>query len=397
MADPTHVLKMIDKTLKLAREKTSSLPELIYDFQDKVSRVWLAKIQKGGAAGWAASVLDPDGQPVFSESEAEALEKKVGELEGFIQRGGAVAVALDPKDISIDQAYATLIGYMDKLDEMNRIFSKELGVLKLVNDMPDPKIPIPGTPVVVPIPAKTLPYMINAFLEMIRLTVSFGFLKSDILRYITSIVIALFDVLRGEWKHGLLSLLGLWSSGGVAAGIVLKILRDAWLLINPAVRIDLRDNIYESGKSLFIGFWLWAAATGMPEPFRGMANKFFDDIREKFAVFIPSLANSKLTLDDIQKVQALLSKPEVACSDEIQAVFAPMMALPPFRLAFELIGVPTTDYFREKKCAGIAGLPLEEIIAKSLGAVPAAVPAAGLAGELARATRPPPSSPQDRV
>lgn len=365
--NPTHVLKMIDKTLAALKEKTSALPELIYDFQDKVSRVWLAHIQHGGAAGWAASVLDPDGNPAFSADEAAALEKKVGELEGYIQRGGG---ALDPKDISIDQAYATLIGYMDKLDEMNRTLSKELGVLKLVNDMPDPRIPIPGTPILIPIPAKTLPYTINAFLEMIRITVSFGFFKSDTLRYLTSIIIAIFDVLRGEWKHGLLSLLGLWSAGGVAAGIVLKIARDAWLMINPAVRMNLRDDTYEATKSLFIGFWLWAAATGMPDPFRGMANKFFEELRVKFATFMPSLANSKMTLDDIQKVQALLSKPEVACSDDIRAIFAPMMALPPFRLAFELIGVPTTDYFREKKCAGISGLPLDKVILKAMGKAP---------------------------
>lgn len=372
--------ELVDKTLKLLYE--SDFPSIIYNFQDKIARTWLSYKEHDGKGNWASLILDEAGKPLFTQEEAAEIEKKLMSYGQLTQSGGvtveeiknngttvalpSIPEALPLEDISIDKAYITITQYLDTLDEQNRIFSKELGILKMVNDLPDPKIPIPGTPVVIPIPSRMIPFMIATFLETIRLSASFGYLKSDFIRKLMSIVIAIYDVLRGEWQHGLITLLGFLSEGGVAASIGLKLARDAWLTINPNIRKNLRDDTFRASKSLFIGFWMWLAATVMPDPFKGRANEFFQKVAEKVGKVIPSVAGKPFTLDDIQLIQATLTKPEIICSTDMQKIIDPVMQMPVFKFVFELMGVPTTPYFKGEVCKGLEKLPIEGVIASAL-------------------------------
>jgi len=488
MSETAYFTQIIDKTLKLLKEKTNSLPDLIYNLQNIIARIGIVYLEDS-AEGWALKVLDDEGNPFFNAGEANIIEqafKHYGKQSGGVfgrayesmksgmgssplvqglidpvgyqqrqfqqQLGQATApltaitqqvqknydtaresvktslqegkaklkaglektqakvsgladgaakgvsnlhgkltqAGIDPSStlgklqkhyddlsgISIDNAYVSLTQYLDYLDEQNREYSKEIGILHLVNGMEDIQIPIPYTPFKIPVSPQSIPYFVSAILELIRVSATHGFFKSDLLRKLMSVVIAIFDVLRGEWKHGLLTLLGFFSEGGVATGITLKMLRDAWLMTNPDLRRNFRDDTYSMGKSWFIGVWLWLAASFMPNPYRAQANEFFNDISKKMWNIVPATANKIYTLSDIQLIQEMLSRPEVSCSTEIQKVLEPMIKIPIFRFVFELMGVATNDYFKDKRCKGLKDKPLGEIVAgKSAITAPSAATA----------------------
>lgn len=393
----------------------------LYVFIHILSSIMLA-IKHGDiyTAGWAKTITMPDGSAAFDEAEAAKLERLVQYALPAIEKvadiapppsqsGGAVdpnalansilslaAETVDPEDVSIDEAYYKLFGWMDKLDQQARSIARQIGPVAFTSELKiDPSLPNPLMAIGIPpprlqIPARSVLPITNAVLELFRLIVTFSPFKSGLLRNLLTISIAFLDVFRGEWKYSLFTLLGLFGAKPLLFGVILKILRDAWMLIEPQLSKQLRLDIFKAGKSMFIGFWLWAFATFSPDfvrapleagigPFRALVdsiNQRIEGFQEQANVAAADLG-LKVTFPivpmelvpsfaDIQNLQTIIQQPEVYCSAEVVQLLEPIQRIPPLRFILELLNVPFVPELREAACRDVDPNNLSGDLAKRL-------------------------------
>ena len=388
----------------------------LYDAFNGMSQILLTFRQHGGINGWSKNLIDSQGADIYSNEEQQALEASFRSLSPFIdpvfldkgQKGGAGSLLastnpcalisydnpfgpINPDDISIDKAYKRLTSYIDELDEKNRILARTIGPFRFINELKvDPKVPLPPPLPPLTIPARAIVPAILTALELLRLLVSFGPFSNDLLRKISSLVLAAGDLANGSWKNALLTAVGVFGSTPLLLGIIGKILNNTFELMSPEVRVALRDQAFRGAKSAFIGFWLFMFSILAPDFVRGIVNQSLEQLKKPLEEFnekigaMEAKVQGQLTpmglhaefqrlpldmlpsLEDIQNIQTLAARPEIYCSPEFQAVLDPLMNLVPIRLALELMGVPSQEDDKAAACKGFAGEGLADSITQTL-------------------------------
>jgi len=380
----------LNETKDILGKEAEKIPDRIYSALEGMSSMFLAYKQHGGASGWSQTLVNNDGSQLFSESESDIIESGAENarpyleefLDNNVQRGGVMPQmpqmpAINPEDVSIDKMYYGLISKLDSYDTQWRDIVNNLGVIKTFNETDQVGV-IPFTPPIpYLIPAKLKFPLINTILEFLRIMVSTPALDLPNFRILLSFAIAILDLVRGEWKHAILSLFGTYSKNVMFIGIVGKVFRDAWLLIAPDLRTEFSDALFKSTKSFFAGFILWAFGTFAPGSMQKVIQTALDSAREQIENFnkqIDELEEKTGTvaktagltvsfqripgtlvpsLDDIQRLQTIARVPAVFCSDEFQKIIEPLLLIPPLRLALEMFNIPTIPEVKDKICSGV--------------------------------------------
>jgi hypothetical protein len=209
--------------------------------------------------------------------------------------------------------------------------------------------------------------MINGLLESCRLLVSSSFLDIAILRQLLSIVLAIFDVSRGEWRDGVLSFLGVFGKHYMIMGLVGKTFRWVYSFVSPDLQDRLETDMFDSFKSAILGSWLWVVSVVSPDFVRAQVNQLIEttkvpleELNKQMAeleqqaqvsaqaigaeIQFPRLPLDKIpSFDDIQNFQSILHQPEFLCLPAFQAQLQRAMAVPALRIVLELLNIPTTD------------------------------------------------------
>lgn len=408
MSSPDERKKILEEKLteseSLLNSESKEIPDRIYSALEGVSSTLLAWKQHGGKAGWSSMLVDSKGKSLFSSDESKELERAASVAEPFLESlfndalmmvGGAslsnmktsvdgqmvkMPAVINPEDISIDKLYYGLLEKLDDYDRQWRDIINQVGIVKTFESQ-DAKgvitLPfVPPIPVPYVIPARSKLPILNTILEMLRIMVSNTVFDAPNFRVLLSLTIAILDLLRGEWKHALLSALGAYSVTAMWIGLGGKVLRDAWLLIAPDLQHQLQKTLFQSTKSLFAGFFLWGFSTFSPDVIRMSINTATDKMRETIANFNEQIASVEAkakeiakpvgidvtfqripddmvpSFDDIQNLQTLVKVPEVYCSQEFQQILKPLLLVPPLRLALELFNIPTVQEDIDEQCQG---------------------------------------------
>jgi hypothetical protein len=298
------------------------------------------------------------------------------------------AVTSNPELFSIDDKFAKLTGSFDGWDEALTDASKQYGLRALESVAPDPKfvIPIGPFPLPVMIPARLVLPTLNAILEMVRVA-STLFPVVDILGTPTTLLMAFLDLARGNLYHALFSLLGLFGRYPMYTGIGLKILRDAYMLVAPDIRTELRDAVYKSGKSMTLGWMIWLFSVVAPDIVRRPIVELLDKVRvladtynaaavkaevqataalKGFgSVEIPKLPSSHIpTITDLYILQEYVHNPNVYCHPEVAPLLEELRGIPPMALFLDLANIPkkgSREY--EEACSKVASVPLAQQLA----------------------------------
>ncbi len=406
MDKPLSSIEVLDQ-IKIVKQylqtHQAELPKYVYNAMDGLSKTVLSFLESKGAKGWASRIESDAGEPLWTPSQAEQLENMLPEV---LQRGGALEkgtfeFGLDSKLIqpeqapqlpSLDDMFASVRSYLATLDEKNREIAKAIGPVAIVNSMTsDIQLGpiIPWMPVPIHIPPRTLLPLFNALLESCRLLVSSSVVDSPFLRKIFSIVLALYDVSRGEWRDGVLSFLGVFGTHWMFMGIVGKTFRWVYSFISPDIQTRLEDDVYASMKSAFLGGWLWLASIVSPDFIRVTVNNLIDTAKKPIEelnktldqlsvqatesakqlgvrVEFPHIPIDKIpSFNDIQNFQALLHQPEIVCSPVFQRALAPAMNISVLRVFLELLNIPTSPDRMAEFCKGQPAT-LEEAITEKL-------------------------------
>ena len=383
------VTDKLNETKELLGKEADEIPDRIYSALEGMSSMLLAWKQHGGASGWSQTLVNNDGSQLFTESESDIIESGAERARPYLQEflddkkqsGGVMPMpqmsGINPEDVSIDKMYYGLVSKLDSYDTQWRDIVNNLGVIKTFNETDQVGV-LPFTPPIpYLIPAKMKFPLINTILEFLRMMVSTPALDLPNFRILLSFAIAVLDLVRGEWKHAVLSLFGTYSTNAMYMGIVGKVVRDAWLLIAPDLRTDLTDALFKSTKSFVAGFILWAFGTFAPGSMQKVIqtaldsakeqienfNKQIDELEEKTGTVAKSAGLTVSfqhipgtlvpSLDDIQRLQTIARVPAVFCSDEFQKIIEPLLLIPPLRLALEMFNIPTIPEVKDKMCSGV--------------------------------------------
>jgi hypothetical protein len=177
----------------------------------------------------------------------------------------------DTSYISLDKAYYGVKKLLNQIDIKNREIASIVGPVAFLKTMKkDPSVGPYGLylPVRVGVPKNSIIPVITYFIEAIRMLTLLSPLDIPILRKLLSIAVATLDIMNGQWKNGILSLLGLAGKYPMIIGMIGRVLRLIWSFVSPDIRNDLEDNIFFASKSIFAGFWLNMISTFAPQSMR---------------------------------------------------------------------------------------------------------------------------------
>lgn len=393
----------LDEAYKLLNKNAQHIPERLYSALEGFSSMILAWKQAKGQNGWSRALMGPDGKPIFTVQQSKQLEQAVRRFEPQVrevfsdedirQVGGApdvgdlksgfgehvkVPISINPEDISIDKAYHGIFDTLEQYDEQWKQIAASLGTVQAVEATEVSGIlPTPIGPIPYFFPGKAILPMLNVFLDLIR--VAFGNPMNDVptMRILLSVVIGFLELIRGDWQKSVLTLFGVYSSTALVIGLFGKLLRNAWLFMAPDLQRQLRDDIFKSSKSVFVGFLLWSFSVFSPKLIRIAVNNSFEQMQtlvENFnqkaqqvqdkaqaavgaagiSVSFPKIPLDVVpNMDDIQNLQTIAKIPAVYCSPEFQKILEPVLLVPPLRLIVELLNIPTIEEDKKAACAAV--------------------------------------------
>lgn len=397
---------------KLSKEDHTLLKKKLYETFSGLSILLLEAKQSKFKRGWVSKILDRHGEPLFDTTESRIIEEAsrifIQPLFSKDQTGGNVAQketssssiiqsppSVNPDDLSLDKTFWKIKDFFKTVDAQMKSFSRELGPFRFFYDqkmdfrVPLP-VPIPAPPfitvIMVPVNPRAIPIIISLVVEAIRITYSVGPLSNDNTRKVLSLVLGLIDILKGDWKQGILSLIGFFGESPLVAGLIVKVVLNIMDFISPDLQERLVVDLYKSGKSIIIGFLLWGFANFAPDFARAGAREQFDVLKkmvndgndkiDKLEESIQkSVESSGLkvkfkdipedfvpSFDDIQNIQSIIRQPSIYCSKEFQDAIEPLRKLPPIRLILELMNLPTDPQSLEFECKELAGQSLEKTV-----------------------------------
>jgi len=404
-----EVLRNINTTEEYIQSHPEELVSHLYNAMNGLSKTYLAYKNANGAEGWATSIENTEGKPMWTSDQASQLEE---ELPGLVQQiskefdetseevkqeGGSEASS-DPtlhvtaesslvtlpvvSTFSLDEMFYSLKSYLKSLDDKNRELAAVLGPVALVkrfsnNFQEDPVIagPYPAYDIpAIKFPSRWIIPAISTILETCRTLVSNRYVDVESLRKILSIVLAVFDVSRGEWKQGVLNLMGYFGQDSMKIGKTLLMYRWVYNFISPDIQERLEEDLYAASKSLIIGAFLWIASMVSPTSVRNTINEMLEStkvawenlnkeragiearVQESAAkvgatVVFPELPIKQFpSFDDIQNFQSLVHQPEVLCSKEFQESLALALQVPVLRFVLELMNIPTVPEKLQEIC-----------------------------------------------
>jgi len=398
-------IKKIDELKEVLRETPPDIiQERIYTCFANGCILLTAYLKSKGNPGWSSMLVD-QGQPILNSKEQAYLEKTVANAPWLLdifkdtQKGGSLPTIdthsilaksigksnLTGDDVSMDMM---LEKFIQKTAEMDAFWSnikhdRLSSVTKLMNT--DIYVPTPAGPI--PVPVKPIIYFLIMLLDSFRLSQALAGNTNTPL----TLIVLMEELLTGQWRQAILTAAGFISPSGVAAGVIGKYFVNAWVLINPEMRTRLIKDAFKGTKSLFIGFILWCATVLPPDIIRSKIKEAIDKARDMVASFDQKIEEleargsealrpvgkkvefkaidldnlKRISMEDIQNIQALAQWPLLICTKEYQDIQAPLEKDPFFRLLLELFNVPVLSDDKFQTCqSGIKDI--DQIITESL-------------------------------
>ena len=410
--------KQLEAALKHLEEMSKKDPEIIkkqiWDTASAISFLVVEAKRARFKAGWSANLKDVDGDPVFTQEDMKLVEGIVDTYvkplfanandtvqsggmvpsvpiiptsKGLVQRKLVPGIDINPENLSLDVMFWKAKNFIDSLDEQAHRFSREMGPFKFFYDSPiDFRIPLPFL-AAVPIPPRVIPLLLEVVIESVRVIYGVGPLSNDLVRKILSVVLAIIDVSKGNWKHAILSIAGFFGSNPMIAGLIGKVFLSVLQKIAPDILNTLIFTKYASMKSFLIGSAIWVVTTFSPDLVRKSISKSLDELSgpsgplgkaraiierkmasdPKYEVrFNDVLASLTLSFDDLQNLQMIARQPAIMCSKDFQEALDGVRKVPPLRLIFELFNIPTDPDTVEYVCGQFKNLPLDQTLESGL-------------------------------
>ncbi len=405
MGSKQELEKKLNEIESYVQQNPEQTTNHLYSFFEKATELGSQLIKSQGKSGWSQTLHDISGQSLFTPEESKDIESYIqipSNLEK-VQLGGALlipgginsllqspALQIDPRDISIDEAFFKLKKYLEEYDFKFKEITSQLGVLDLIQEGPDLKGIIPMPPPIPPIPwyfsRRLAVPLASTFVEIMRVWIAILPIDFTLYRFWLSLIQTFLDAIRGDLKQAIMSSLGLFSQGGLRTGILGRFLINLLSFVSPDLQEEFAVNLYKTSKSFTVGIVLWLFSVLAPDAIRltvnqslELAKQTVNEFNEKIKdveqqvdtvaqkagleVSFPRIPEEFVpTLDDIQNIQMLARNPQVFCSPQFQAILEPLKMIPPLRFVLDMLNIPTVQEDIDATCKGVDSSSIEAAV-----------------------------------
>ena len=339
-----------------------------------IFQVISAILQADGKEGWSTIANEAIGKGVLTLEDEKDLKpltdlliqlkyaNKDTPLENLQKGGGSV----NP-DPDLDKLYAKGVNKIKEVNKTVSDFSSTFGITKferIFDRLADPKplLPLGAIPAIrptgiqnQPVPFRFMIFFLYSVLHIVRLVTS----DVAIIRKVLSVVLAILELLRGDWKTSLLAFAGFFGSGLVYTGFVYKIFLEIFYMISPPLQNDIVFGAYRVTKSIIIGLLLNIFKITATYGIRMKAIKLFEKLiarEEEIDAVLEEkgfLKRGYMNPDDPQEgVHEYIEDATWNCSSDFQDTIKIAKENAIMRVILQLCNIPTSE--DDQECAKFA-------------------------------------------
>jgi len=397
---------------------SENMPNHLYKSTDGIIRVINAIVKTKGE-GWAAQVLNNEGKPVLNAQEqvqfTEAfrpytetiidffgdkdemsggvynpdMSKMSGMSKEFLKTKAAQAThsyptpPIDPMSMpGIDDIYSKVFSRIGNVNSVVNDYASKYGVLKLEKEhdleedirvIPQPaamalsnvifgvlKIPPQITLKVlskIKVPFRTIIFVIYLILDIARIAI--GITGPAIGRKIMSIVLAILELLRGDWKKALLTIIGYYGMMPLLFGELLKVFLTLFRLLAPQIQHNIIFGALDASKSFVVGLLLAIFQVTAPEqvrlPLIGLLEKIAQHKAKMDGVLVDVGLSARPdylspTWTDLNNLQAVMSDEAYICSCEFEQLVDVLSNAAIIKIILQILRIPVNKDMITYKC-----------------------------------------------
>ena len=287
----------------------------------------------------------------------------------------------------VDDIYTKVINRIGNLNSTVNNYASKYGVLKLEKEYdlePDIRvIPEPaalaisegvfglstsaGFPILpnitldvlskIKVPFRTIIFVIYLSLDIARITM--GVVGVPIARKILSILVAILELLKGDWKKAILSLIGYYGMTPMLIGELLKVGIISFKMLAPQVQHSIIFGTLDATKSLIVGLLLSIFQVTAPEEVRLPLIGVLEKIAQHKSKIDGVLQNIGLSArpdylspswNDLNNIQAVMSDKDYICSCEFEELVNAVNNTAIIRIVLQILRIPVSKEMIEFQC-----------------------------------------------
>jgi len=211
------------------------------------------------------------------------------------------------------------------------------------------------------LPIRTIVFLVYLILDVTRVSLSIAGSESN--SRILSVVVALLELLKGDWKQAIVSFVGYYGQTPLLIGQNIKIFLYLYDTLSPHLRENIIYGLPSIPKSILIGVLLAIFKVTAPYSIRTSVKNALERIREKNKEINKILTDEKLepradyfspTFDDLNNLQSLISGDfEYICSCEYEELIKPLRDSSILYIIIQMLDIPISKEFRRVKCGRV--------------------------------------------
>lgn len=207
------------------------------------------------------------------------------------------------------------------------------------------------------IPFRTITFVIYLILDISRIII--GLTNQTIGRKVLTILLAILELLRGDWKKSILTFIGFYGKTPLLAGEIGKIFLTLFRQLSPQIQENMVYGAFDATKSFIIGLMLSIFQVTAPEQIRLSLIGILEKIAKRKAELNGVLVEQGLsarpdylspTFEDLNNIQAVMSDDAFICSCEFEKLIDIVNKSSIISIILQLLRIPVTKEFREYKC-----------------------------------------------
>jgi hypothetical protein len=379
-----------------------------------------AYMKAGGEEGWLANAKDATGNPLFTSDEQRNIEAALSDpapaaggayfpdpatLSGLPQAtlNQKLAQATNSPNVpDVDELYTKVVNKIKGFDSDVNRYASTYGILKLekagdltgdVRAFSEPMsklissgvltaTTVAGTPIPteatqevlskIKAPVRLIVFAVYLFLDIARITM--GVLGVSSGRKILSVLVALLELLRGDWKKAVLTFAGYFGSEPMLMGALIKVFLSMFRMLAPQLQDSIIYGSFDATKSMLVGFLLAVFQLTAPEEVRLPLIGALENVARKKAEIDGTLEQVGLsarpdylspTWADLNNIQAVMSDKAYICSAEFGELVKNVNNAPAINLALQILRIPVSEQMIKMKCGDGSAKPFVSTLAET--------------------------------
>lgn len=207
------------------------------------------------------------------------------------------------------------------------------------------------------VPFRTIIFTVYLILDIARIAI--GIVGPASGRKIMSVLLSILELLRGDWKKALLTIIGYYGMIPLLMGELMKVFLTLFRMFSPQIQHNIIFGSLDAAKSLIVGLLLAIFQVTAPEEVRLPLIGILEKIAEQKAKMDGTLEDIGLsarpaylspTWQDLNNIQAVMSDEAYICSCEFKQLVDAINQSAIIRIVLQILRIPVNDDMIIYKC-----------------------------------------------